>query len=135
MEPPRQPEELKIIGGQRRQPVSRGGHGLCRKGSAAAAILLGVRIIEFKTGLHQRLFIIERHAVQKNHTLGIDKNLYVFKLENLVGGSRLRIELELIAQTRTTASEHTKPKAFANALLGESLPDLANRLGCYINHR
>src|SRR5437016_11793191 len=87
-----------------------------REGRAAPTTLLGMRIVEHKSRLNQRVLPIERHPVQIHHALGIDKNLHVLKVEDLVRGPGLRIELELIAQARTATSQNAQAQTTADAL-------------------
>src|SRR4051812_26164886 len=77
-------EELIVIGRERRQPFGSNGHGgsqLRGERSSATAALLGVRIIELEPGEHERLFIVESHAVEKHVALRVDEDFDVFELE------------------------------------------------------
>src|SRR5271163_5309059 len=48
--------------------------GLRGEAGAAAAALGGVRVDEVEALAHQRLFVVEHHAVQVDEALGIDED-------------------------------------------------------------
>src|SRR5689334_8909156 len=93
-----------------------------------------MRIVERKPGLNQRVFPVERHPVQKHHALRVDENLDVLELEDIVVGTGLGVELELITQPGTTATQHAQTKTSGDALLRESLADFRHGFGSYVNH-
>src|SRR5262249_6956059 len=64
--------------GQRPQNTSR------RKGRSAAAVLLRVRVFEDEPRLHQRLFVVERHATQVDDAFGIDEDLHAVEVKNTI---------------------------------------------------
>src|SRR5579872_3071009 len=107
---------------------------LRRKRSAAAAVLLGVGILEHKARLHQRFLVIERHAVEIKQALGIDDDLHAVKFEYLVGRTLFGIKPELVAQARAAAAKHAETQHSLDTLLGESLPDLVDRLRRDLDH-
>src|SRR5450759_3201547 len=74
--------------------------------SAAAASLLGIRVLKGEALMHQALFVIENHAVQVNEGLGIDKDANVFKLKHAIAFARLRVETDVVTQPRTTTTLH-----------------------------
>ncbi len=53
---------------------------------------------------HQRLFVVENHAVEVDKRLGVDEDANVFKVVNTVPFARLRIEPYVVGQTGTTAT-------------------------------
>jgi len=61
-------------------------------------------IDEVKALPHQRLFVVENHAVEVDKRLGIHKDADIFKVVDAVPFSRLRIEPNVIRQTRTAAA-------------------------------
>src|ERR1700736_4535281 len=63
-----------------------------------------MRIDEVKALPHQRLFVVENHAVEVDKRLGIHKDADVFKIVNTVPLSRLRVEPNVIGQTGTAAA-------------------------------
>src|SRR6185312_8284609 len=81
---------------------------LRREGSPAAAALLRIRILKNEPGLHQRFLVIEREAVEIENTFRIDEDLNAIEIEHLVLRPRLRVELELIAQSRAPAAENAQ---------------------------
>src|SRR5882672_3881586 len=87
-----------------------------RKGRATAATLFGMRVVEHESGLNQRVLPVERHSVQIHHALGINKDLHVLKTEDLIRGPGLSIELELIAEPRTSAAQNAQTQTTVDAL-------------------
>ena len=61
-------------------------------------------INEVKALPHQRLFVVENHAVEVDKRLGIHKDADVFKVVNTIPFSRLRVEPNVIGQTGTAAA-------------------------------
>ena len=53
---------------------------------------------------HQRLFVVENHAVEVDKRLGIDKDADIFKVVNTIAFSRLRVEANVIGETGTAAA-------------------------------
>src|SRR5580704_3538067 len=85
--------------------------------SPAAARLRCLGIHEYEALLHQRFLIIQGHAVQVDERLRVDKDPHVAELEDAVPLARLRVEPDVVAQARTTATLHAEAKA---ALLGRN---------------
>src|SRR5664280_3670320 len=81
------------------------------KRSAAAASLLRIRVLEGEALVHQALFVIENHAVQVNEGLRIDKDANVFKLKDAIAFARLRVETDVVTQSRTTTTLHTQTQS------------------------
>src|SRR5580704_3898013 len=69
-----------------------------RERSSATTRLRGLRIHEDEALLHERLLIIEDHAVQVDERLRIDKNADVVELKDAVAFARLRVETDVVAQ-------------------------------------
>ena len=61
-------------------------------------------IDEVKALPHQRLFVVENHAMEVDKRLGIHKDAHIFKVVNAVAFSRLRVESNVIRQTGTAAA-------------------------------
>src|ERR1051326_9092243 len=107
---------------------------LRREGRAAAAALLGVRIIEDEARVDERIFPVQRHPVQEHHALGIDEDLNVVEVQDLIGGPRLGIELELVTQAGAAASEHPQAQSSRDTFALEGFANLVNGLGSYGYH-
>ena len=77
---------------------------------------------------------IERHAVQEEHALRIDKDANIaFKLENMIAWPGFRRELELITETGAAASENAQPQSALNAFSTEGRTNFLNRFRCDVN--
>src|SRR6185437_9514607 len=103
---------------------------LRREGRTAAAGARGVRIDKVEPLPHECLFVVERHAVQIDKRLGIDKDAHAIELVNAVAFARMRVELDRIGQPRAAAPHHAQPKATffgRNAFLGHGGTDLLDR--------
>ncbi len=85
-----------------------------------------MRILKNKARLHERVLPIQRHTVQKQHALGINKHPDIFKLKHMIARTRLGSELKLIAQSRAAAAQNaqTQPARYAFAL--ERIADLSD---------
>ena len=70
---------------------------LYRERRPAAAAFLRVRIHEDESGLHQRFFVIQSHAVHVGETLRIDKDLHVVEFVDGVFGLVRLLEAEKVA--------------------------------------
>src|SRR5215467_12099369 len=58
-------------------------HNLRERG-ATSARLLGVRVLEDETLMHEGLLVIQNHTVQVDERFGIDEHAYVVVLKNAV---------------------------------------------------
>ena len=67
---------------------------LRREGRTAAAGARGVRIDEVESLTHQRLFVVQRHAVQIEERLGIDEDAHAVELVDAVAFAGMGIELD-----------------------------------------
>src|ERR1700745_597889 len=65
---------------------------LRRKRAAAAATPRRVGILENKSLAHERLFVLQRRAIQVQKTFRVHKNTCAELLDNLVAVARLRIQ-------------------------------------------
>jgi hypothetical protein len=101
---------------------------LRRERRPAPATFLCVRILENETGMNQRIFPVKRHPVEEYHALRVDKHLNVFEVKYMICRPRLQIELELIAQSGTAASQHAESQATVDALACKSLSNLLDCL-------
>src|SRR5581483_2858122 len=70
-----------------------------RERTPTAAGLRRIRIHEDEALLHQRLLVVERHAVQVDEGLRINKYAHVAELKNAIAFARLRVEANVVAQT------------------------------------
>src|ERR1039457_6790374 len=94
---------------------------LLRERRTAAAGSRGVRIDKVESLPHQRLLVIERHAVQIEKRLGIDEHTHAVELIDAVALAWPRIELDGIRKSRAAAAHHAQPQAALfgrNAFLG-----------------
>src|SRR5581483_8662752 len=66
---------------------------LC-EGASAAAAFARVRVYEDEALVHERFFVIERHAVQVNEGFRIDEDANIAVREDPVALTRLRIEAD-----------------------------------------
>src|SRR6266852_2266798 len=84
---------------------------LSRERTAAAATTRRIGILENETLAHQRIFVVERRAVQIKKTLGIDEDARAVFLKNFVAVAGLRIEAHRIGQPGAAAALHAHAKA------------------------
>src|SRR5688572_840656 len=100
--------------------------GLGAERAAAAAVLLGVRVVEDEPFAEQIGVVIERGAVEKEIALLVDEDLgAVGPLEHLVAKARLALPRKRVAEARAAAAldSHAEP-SLADALLGHQRTDL-----------
>src|SRR5579871_1835009 len=93
-----------------------------------------MRIVEHEAGVDQRILPVQGHAVQEYHALRIDVHLNVFEGQDVIGSPRLRIELELIAESGAAAAEHAQAQSALYVLTLKSFANFLNRLGGHRNH-
>src|ERR1035437_536148 len=84
---------------------------LRREGRTAAAGTRGVRIDEVESLPHQCFLIVERHAMQIEERLRIDKNAHTIKVIDAVAFAGPRVELDGIRKTRAPAAHDAQPQA------------------------
>src|SRR5690349_6311843 len=104
---------------------------LCER-STAAARLLCIRVLENKALPHQRVFPVQRHAVQVNERFGVDKYTNVFKGEDSIPFARLSVEADQVRQPRAASTLHPQTKSAlvgGNAFLLQSRADVQYRFG------
>src|ERR1051326_7518601 len=53
-----------------------------RKAGSTSAALLGVRILELETGVHQRIFPVQGHSVQVDQALRVDEDIDILELKH-----------------------------------------------------
>ena len=92
-----------------------------------------MRIFKNEARLEERIFPIERHAIQEQHALGIDKYFDVFKLEDVIARARLLSELELITQSRAAAAQDAEAQTARDSLACKSSADFLHRFGSDVN--
>src|ERR1035437_1426131 len=103
---------------------------LLRERRTAAAGARGVRIDEGESLAHQRLFIVQRHAVQVDERLGIDEDSHTIKFINAVALAGLRVELDGIRKPRASAAYHAQAQSALcgrDAFLGQGHANALNR--------
>src|ERR1700752_1447372 len=88
-----------------------------RERSSTTTRLRGLGIHEDESLLHQRFLIIQDHAVQINERLRVDEHAHVVELKDAIAFARLRVETDVIAETRTATTLHAKAQS---ALLGRN---------------
>ena len=74
-----------------------------------------IRVHEHEALLHERLLVIQGHAVQVDERFRIDEDSHIAKLEDAVTLARLRVEANVVAQPGASAALHAKTQS---ALLG-----------------
>src|SRR6202012_732158 len=60
---------------------------------------------------HQRLFVVENHAVKVDKRLWIDKDANLFKVVHTIAFSRLRVEANVVRKTGATTALDTQTKS------------------------
>src|SRR5258708_4170879 len=86
------------------------------KGCSATAALGCMGIIEDETGLHQALFVVQRKAGEIEEAFRIHDHSYAFVVEGFVRRTSLGLELELIAEARTTAAQDAQAEITLDTL-------------------
>src|SRR5260370_2802736 len=84
---------------------------LGRKRAAAAAVARRVGILEDESLAHERLFVLERSAVQIQKTFRVDEEARAELLENLVAVASLRVQPHGIGEAGTAAALHPYAQA------------------------
>src|SRR5581483_6502154 len=105
--------------------------GLSGERRSAPTRLRGLRIHKDKSLLHQRLLIVERHAVQVDERLRVDEYADVGELKNPVAFPWLRIEPDVVTQPGTPAALHAQAQPALlgrDAFLHHRAADLSDRL-------
>ncbi len=80
-----------------------------------------MRIDKVKALAHERLFIVENHAVQVDERLGVDKDAHIVELIDTVSLARLRVKADIVGKTGAAATRDAETQAALrrrNALLG-----------------
>src|ERR1700730_1383418 len=81
-----------------------------RERTAAAATSRGVRILKDETLTHQRLFVLQRGAVQIQQTFRVDEDSPAMLFKNLVAVARLAVETHGIGESGAAASLYSYTK-------------------------
>src|ERR1700732_4192633 len=96
------------IQGEKHSPPPRSGQvpsvPLGRKRAAAAAVARRVWILENESLAHQRLFVLERRAVQEQKTFRVNEEARTEFFEDLVTIARLRVEAHGIREAGAAAA-------------------------------
>src|ERR1035437_7947143 len=88
--------------------------------------MCGVRIDKVKSLPHQRLLVVQSHAVQIEERLGIDEDPHTVKLVDAVALAWLRIELDRVRKPRASAAHYAQAQSALfrrNAFLGHGHAD------------
>jgi hypothetical protein len=70
-----------------------------------------MRIDEVEALPHQRLFVVENHAVEVDKRLGVDEDANIFKVVHTIPFTRLRVETNVIGETRAAAALDAQTEA------------------------
>src|SRR4051812_29318083 len=106
------------------------------EGRPATAGFLRVRVDEVEALLHQRLFVVQHHAVQVDEALRVHEQAHTIELIHAVALTRLRIEADVVAQSAASAAlyAHAKSALFRrNILLRHGYADLLQRALRHLN--
>ena len=79
-----------------------------RERRAAAAGAGGVGIDEIEALLHQRLLVVEGHAVQVDEALGVDEEADAVELVDAVAFARAGVELDAVREARAASAENAE---------------------------
>src|SRR5215472_3036266 len=104
--------------------------------TATTARLRRIRIHEDEALLQQGLLVVQDHAVQVNERLRIHEHAHISELKDAVTLAGLRVESDVIAQSRTAAPLHAQTKTafgWRDAFLGHRRADLGDRLLAYLD--
>src|ERR1051325_10676574 len=80
---------------------------LRRKRAAAAAIARRIGILEDKSLAHERLFVLQRRAIQIQKTFRVHENARAVLLESFVAAPRLRTRAHRVKKAGAAATLHT----------------------------
>ena len=92
-----------------------------------------MRIFKDEAGLEERVFPIERHAIEEQHAFRIDEDFDVFKLEDMIARTRFGRELELVAEAGTATAQDAEAEAATHFFTSEGGADFINRFGRDVN--
>src|SRR5207302_6269746 len=84
---------------------------LGRKGAAAATVPRRVGILENESLAHQRLFVLERRAVQEQKAFRVHEEARAVFFEDLVAIPRLSVEAHGIRETGAATALHANAQA------------------------
>src|SRR6266436_1744145 len=84
---------------------------LRRKGAAAAAVARGIGILENESLAHQRLFVLERSAVQIQKTFRVDEDTRAELFEDFVAVAGVGIQPHGIGEAGTAPALHAYAQA------------------------
>src|SRR5438876_9470181 len=84
---------------------------LGRKGAAAAAVARRVGILEDESLAHQRLFVLERRAVQIQEAFGVDEESRAEFLKDFVAVASLGVQPHGIGEAGAAAALHAHAQA------------------------
>ena len=104
-----------------------------RKRGAASAGAGGVGIAKDKSLLHQRLLVVEHHAVQVDERFRVNEEADAIELEDPVALAGLAIEADVLALPRAPSALHPQVKPAAllgNILLGHGAAHAGDGLLC-----
>ena len=70
-----------------------------------------MRIDEVEALAHQRLFVVEDHAVKVDKRLGVDKDAHIFEVVHTIAFARLGIETDVVRKPGAAAALDTEAKS------------------------
>src|ERR1700722_19065845 len=112
-----------------RSPSARLSEELDVKGRTAPAGALDRRVVELEPGRLQGLNVIDHAAIEVHQRGGIDKDLQIVELEDLVHHARLVLKRHRILEPGATATHHANAQTGWQWILGRhDFMDLSHRL-------
>lgn len=121
--------ELDVAANERRAALERQ-ISSSRKRRAAAAGFAGVGIDEVEALPNDRLLVIQGHAAEVKEGLRVDKDPHILKVEHSVALPGLRVELDVVGETRAAPALHAKAQPALcgrNTLLSHGRADALDR--------
>src|SRR5687768_17018700 len=105
------------------------------EGTAAAAGLLRVRVVEHETPSEQCRVVVERRALQEHVAFPVHEDLGAVTFEHFVAKPRHLLPAEHVAQPGAAAALYADTQTtIGDALLGHQRFDLLRRVVGYLNH-
>jgi len=92
-----------------------------------------MRVLKNEAGLQERVLPIECHAIEENHALWINEHLHVLEFKDMVARAWFGGELELVAETRTAAAEHSQAQTTIHFFTRKGCPNFIDRFRRYID--
>ena len=95
-----------------------------------------MRVDEVEALAHQRLLVVEHHAVQVDERLGIDEDANVAELKDAIALGWAGFKANHVTQSRTAATLYAQPQpalSRRNLLLRHGRADVGQRLLRYLD--